>query len=90
MVNVEMRDRPCDLSEKKDYRALILQGGKIMIITLKDGSKKRVRRSKKRYDIAMDISEGWPWVACGEINGEEVDLRTVGGSPDCELKYLDF
>ena len=49
-----------------------------MIITLKDGSKKEYAEAKSVYDIAMDISEGLARVACaGEINGEEVDLRTV-------------
>lgn len=38
----------------------------------------------------MDISEGLARVACaGEINGEEVDLRTVVDS-DCELNILTF
>ena len=36
----------------------------------------------------MDISEGLARVACaGEINGEEVDLRTVVDT-DCELNIL--
>ena len=61
-----------------------------MIITLKDGSKKEYAEAKRVYDIAMDISEGLARVACaGEINGEEVDLRTVVDS-DCELNILTF
>ena len=61
-----------------------------MIITLKDGSKKEYAEAKSVYDIAMDISEGLARVACaGEINGEEVDLRTVVDS-DCELNILTF
>ena len=61
-----------------------------MIITLKDGSKKEYADAKSVYGIAMDISEGLARVACaGEINGEEVDLRTVVDS-DCELNILTF
>ena len=61
-----------------------------MIITLKDGSKKEYAEAKSVYDIAMDINEGLARVACaGEINGEEVDLRTVVDS-DCELNILTF
>ena len=61
-----------------------------MIITLNDGSKKEYAEAKSVYDIAMDISEGLARVACaGEINGEEVDLRTVVDS-DCELNILTF
>ena len=61
-----------------------------MIITLKDGSEKEYAEAKSVYDIAMDISEGLARVACaGEINGEEVDLRTVVDS-DCELNILTF
>ncbi len=61
-----------------------------MIITLKDGSKKEYAEAKSVYDIAMDISEGLARVACaGEINGEEVDLRTVVDS-DWELNILTF
>ena len=61
-----------------------------MIITLKDGSKKEYTEAKSVYDIAMDISEGLARAACaGEINGEEVDLRTVVDS-DCELNILTF
>ena len=61
-----------------------------MIITLKDGSKKEYAEAKSVYDIALDISEGLARAACaGEINGEEVDLRTVVDS-DCELNILTF
>ena len=61
-----------------------------MIITLNDGSKKEYAEAKSVYDSAMDISEGLARVACaGEINGEEVDLRTVVDS-DCELNILTF
>ena len=61
-----------------------------MIITLKDGSKKEYAEAKSVYDIALDISEGLARVACaGEINGEEVDLRTIVDS-DCELNILTF
>ncbi len=61
-----------------------------MIITLKDGSKKEYAEAKSIYDIALDISEGLARAACaGEINGEEVDLRTVVDS-DCELNILTF
>ena len=61
-----------------------------MIITLKDGSKKEYAEAKSVYDIALDISEGLARAACaGEINGEEVDLRTIVDS-DCELNILTF
>ena len=61
-----------------------------MIITLKDGSKKEYAEAKSVYDIALDISEGLARAACaGEINGEEVDLRTMVDS-DCELNILTF
>lgn len=61
---------------------------KIMIITLKDGSKKEYSEAKSVIDIAYDISEGLARAACaGEVNGEVVDLRTVLDS-DCELNIL--
>ena len=61
-----------------------------MIITLKDGSKKEYAEAKSVYDIALDISEGLARAACaGEINCEEVDLRTIVDS-DCELNILTF
>ena len=51
-----------------------------MIITLKDGSIKEYAEAKSVYDIALDISEGLARAACaGEVNGEEVDLRTDCG-----------
>ncbi|MDO4632625.1 MAG: threonine--tRNA ligase [Eubacteriales bacterium] len=59
-----------------------------MIITLKDGSKKEYDHSMSVYEIAQDISEGLARAACaGEINGENVDLRTVVAE-DCELNIL--
>ena len=49
-----------------------------MIITLKDGSKKEYDQPMSVYDIARDISDGLARAAClGEVNGEEVDLRTI-------------
>ena len=63
-------------------------GGKLMKITLKDGSIKEYVESKAIIDIAKDISEGLARVACaGEINGELADLRTVIES-DCELNII--
>ena len=54
------------------------KGETIMIITLKDGSKKEYAEAKSVIDIAYDISEGLARAACaGEVNGEVVDLRTV-------------
>lgn len=47
-----------------------------MIITLKDGSKKEYDKPLSVIDIAKDISEGLGrMAACGEVNGEIVDLR---------------
>ena len=63
---------------------------RIMIITLKDGSKKEYAEAKSVIDIAADISEGLARVACaGEVDGEVVDLRTVIDK-DCELNILTF
>ncbi len=60
----------------------------IMIITLKDGTKKEYQGAMSAYDIAMDISEGLARNACAvEINGEVSDLRTVIDS-DVELNIL--
>ena len=65
-----------------------MNGETIMIITLKDGSKKEYAEAKSVIDIADDISEGLARAACaGEVNGEVVDLRTVLDS-DCELNIL--
>lgn len=62
--------------------------GKIMKITLKDGSVKEYSEAKSVYDIAKDISEGLARVACaGEVNGEIVDLRTEL-SGDCALNIV--
>ena len=56
-----------------------------MKITLKDGSSKEYAQPMSVYEIALDISEGLARVAtAGEIDGEEVDLRTVVDK-DCEL-----
>ena len=61
-----------------------------MIITLKDGSKKEYASPMSVIDIASDISEGLARVAtAGELNGEVVDLRTVG-EEDSELNILTF
>lgn len=61
---------------------------RVMIITLKDGSKKEYAESKSVYEIALDISEGLARAACaGEVDGEVVDLRTVVDK-DCELNIL--
>ena len=50
-----------------------------MKITLKDGSVKEYAESKSVYDIALDLSEGLARAACaGEIDGEVVDIRTIG------------
>ena len=63
---------------------------RIMIITLKDGSKKEYAEAKSVIDIAADISEGLARVACaGEVDGEVVDLRHVVDK-DCELSILTF
>lgn len=62
----------------------------IMIITLKDGSKKEYDHAVSVLDIASDISEGLARMACaGEVDGQTVDLRTVVDS-DCELSILTF
>ncbi len=59
-----------------------------MIITLKDGSSKEYAAPMSVIDIAADISEGLARVACaGEIDGKEVDLRTVVDK-DCSLNIL--
>ena len=64
------------------------KGETIMIITLKDGSKKEYSEARSVIDIAYDISEGLARAACaGEVNGEVVDLRTVL-EDDCELNIL--
>ena len=61
-----------------------------MIITLKDGSQKSYESPMSVLDIAKDISEGLARAACAaELNGEEVDLRTVVDS-DAELAILTF
>jgi len=62
----------------------------MMIITLKDGSKKEYAQPMSVLDIASDISEGLARAACaGEVNGEVVDLRTAV-EEDCELNILTF
>lgn len=62
----------------------------MMIITLKDGSKKEYAQPMSVLDIASDISEGLARVAtAGELNGEVVDLRTVV-SEDSDLNILTF
>ena len=49
-----------------------------MKITLKDGSVKEYDRPMSVIEIAADLSEGLARAACaGEVDGEEVDLRTV-------------
>lgn len=59
-----------------------------MIVTLKDGSQKEYGASMSVIEIAADISEGLARVACaGEIDGKEVDLRTVVDK-DCSLNIL--
>ena len=61
-----------------------------MKVTLKDGSVKEYAQPMSVYEIALDISEGLARVAtAGEIDGEEVDLRTVVDK-DCELNILTF
>ena len=61
-----------------------------MKITLKDGSSKEYAQSMSVIDIAKDISEGLARVAtAGEVDGEDVDLRTVIDK-DCELNILTF
>ena len=66
------------------------KGGKVMIITLKDGSQKEYSGSMSVIDIAKDISEGLARVACaGEVDGEVVDLRTIIDR-DCNLNILTF
>ena len=52
--------------------------------------KQRICPAMSVYEIALDISEGLARVAtAGEIDGEEVDLRTVVDK-DCELNILTF
>lgn len=59
-----------------------------MVITLKDGSSKEYAEPMRVIDIASDISEGLARMACaGEIDGKEVDLRTVV-EKDCHLNIL--
>ncbi len=59
--------------------------GKMMKITLKDGSVKEYENALTVYDIAMDISEGLARAACcGKVDGKVVDLRTLIDR-DCEL-----
>ena len=49
----------------------------MMIITLKDGSKKEYNQGMTVIDIAKDISEGLARMACAaSVNGKTVDLRT--------------
>lgn len=61
-----------------------------MKITLKDGSSKEYGQPMSVYEIALDISEGLARAAtAGEVDGEEVDLRTVIDR-DCELNILTF
>ena len=60
----------------------------MMIITLKDGSKKEYEGKMTGLDIAMDISEGLARNACAiEVDGEVLDLRTTIDS-DCNLSIL--
>lgn len=59
-----------------------------MIITLKDGSSKEYASPMSVIEIASDISEGLARAACaGEIDGKEVDLRTIVDK-DCSLSIL--
>ncbi len=59
-----------------------------MVVTLKDGSSKEYAGPMSVIDIASDISEGLARMACaGEIDGKEVDLRTVIEN-DCRLNIL--
>ena len=59
-----------------------------MVITLKDGSSKEYAAPMSVIDIASDISEGLARAACaGEIDGKEVDLRTLVDK-DCRLNIL--
>lgn len=56
-----------------------------MIIILKDGSTKEYQQNMSVIDIAKDISEGLArMAACGEVDGEIVDLRYVVDK-DCAL-----
>ena len=56
-----------------------------MKITLKDGSVKEYDEARSIQEIAADLSEGLGrMAACGIVNGEKKDLRTVL-SEDCEL-----
>jgi len=60
----------------------------MMIITLKDGSKKEYEGKMTGLDIAMDISEGLARNACAiEVDGKVKDLRTTIDS-DCNLSIL--
>nr|WP_304942529.1 threonine--tRNA ligase [Vallitalea guaymasensis] len=62
----------------------------MMIITLKDGSKKEYESSMSVIDIANDISAGLARMACaGEVDGEVVDLRHVVDK-DVTLNILTF
>ena len=61
-----------------------------MKITLKDGSYKEYDRAMTVYEIAADISEGLARMACaGELDGKDVDLRTVVDQ-DCALSIMTF
>lgn len=62
----------------------------MMIITLKDGSKKEYNQGMTVIDIAKDISEGLARMACAaSVNGKTVDLRTFVDE-DCELSIYTF
>ena len=62
----------------------------MMIITLKDGSKKEYNQGMTVIDIAKDISEGLARMACAaSVNGKTVDLRTFV-EEDCELSIYTF
>lgn len=59
-----------------------------MIITLKDGNSKEYASPMSVIEIASDINEGLARAACaGEIDGKEVDLRTIVDK-DCSLSIL--
>lgn len=62
----------------------------MIIVSLKDGSKKQINEPISVLDFAKSISEGLARNAtCAEVDGEIVDLRYVINK-DCSLNILNF
>ena len=70
---------------------LVLKGvGKMIKITLKDGSVKECNKGITVLGVAEELSSGLARMACcGKVNGEVVDLRTEL-LEDCNLEILTF